>query len=274
MSERIGVGDAFPDIAMTAPDGGVVKPSDFAGRKLVVFFYPKDDTPGCTTENKDFSALADQFAAAGVALLGVSKDPPKKHQKFAEKHALVAPLASDAEEGGLSDALGIWTEKSMYGRTYMGIERATFLVGPDGNIVRAWRNVRVPGHAEAVQITYDPKVISYGKLLQIFFSVAHNPTELNRQGPDSGPQYRSEIFPQTDEQAKIAKAYVAQLDAAKAFPQPIVTKTGTMKAAFYPAEAYHQDFFRRNPTHPYIVRWDKPKVAAFKAAFPALARRI
>ncbi|NML95829.1 peroxiredoxin [Novosphingobium olei] len=150
MSERIGVGDAFPDIAMAAPDGGTVKPSDFAGRKLVVFFYPKDDTPGCTTENKDFSALADQFAAAGTALLGVSKDPPKKHQKFAEKHGLAAPLASDAEEGGLSDALGIWTEKSMYGRTYMGMERTTYLVGADGRIAQVWNKVKVKGHAEDV----------------------------------------------------------------------------------------------------------------------------
>lgn len=150
MSDFAKAGDAFPDIALTTPDGGSVKPSDFAGRKLVVFFYPKDDTPGCTTENKDFSALAAEFAAAGAALLGVSKDPPKKHQKFAEKHGLVAPLASDAEEGGLSDALGIWTEKSMYGRTYMGMVRATYLVGPDGIILRIWDKVKVKGHAQEV----------------------------------------------------------------------------------------------------------------------------
>jgi peptide-methionine (S)-S-oxide reductase len=124
------------------------------------------------------------------------------------------------------------------------------------------------GHAEAVQITYDPRVISYGKILQIFFSVAHNPTELNRQGPDSGPQYRTEIFPQTDEQAKVAKAYVAQLDAAKAFGKPIVTKTGTMKAAFYPAEAYHQDYATLHPSNPYIVFNDAPKVENLKRLFP------
>ena len=105
------VGDALPDIALTTPDGAAVKPSDFAGRKLVLFFYPKDDTPGCTTENLDFTALADRFAAAGTALLGISKDPPAKHQKFIAKHGLTAPLATDAAEGGLSDALGIWTEK-------------------------------------------------------------------------------------------------------------------------------------------------------------------
>ena len=144
------VGDAFPDIAMTTPEGGSVKPSDFAGRRLVVFFYPKDDTPGCTTENKDFSALAGEFAAAGVALLGVSKDTPQKHAKFIAKHELTAPLASDAEEGGLSDALGIWTEKVNYGRTYMGMVRTTYLIGPDGVIEKVWDKVKAKGHAEAV----------------------------------------------------------------------------------------------------------------------------
>ncbi|MDR6513076.1 peroxiredoxin Q/BCP [Novosphingobium capsulatum] len=150
MSTFPGVGDPLPDLPLTAPDGSVVKPSDFAGRKLVVFFYPKDDTPGCTTENKDFSALADAFAAAGTALLGVSKDPPKKHEKFIAKHGLAAPLASDAEEGGLSDALGIWTEKSMYGRTYMGMERTTYLVGADGRIAQVWNKVKVKDHAAQV----------------------------------------------------------------------------------------------------------------------------
>ena len=109
-----------------------------------------------------------------------------------------------------------------------------------------------------------PEGVSYGKLLQVFFSVAHNPTELNRQGPDTGPQYRTEIFPQTEEQAKVAKAYIAQLDAAKSFPAPIVTKTGTMKAAFYPAEAYHQDYATRHPSNPYIVFNDAPKVENLK----------
>lgn len=150
MSERLGVGDAFPIIAMTAPDGSVVKASDFAGKKLVVFFYPKDDTPGCTTENKDFSGLYADFAAADIAVLGVSKDPPKKHVKFAEKHGLTAPLASDAEAGGVSDALGIWTEKSMYGRTYMGMERTTYLVDEAGKIAHIWNKVKVKGHAEDV----------------------------------------------------------------------------------------------------------------------------
>jgi peroxiredoxin Q/BCP len=150
MSERADVGDTLPDIALEGPDGGLVRPSDFLGRKLVLFFYPKDDTPGCTTENKDFSALAGAFAEAGTALLGVSKDPPRKHAKFAAKYDLIAPLASDAEADGLADALGIWAEKSMYGRTYMGMERTTYLVGPDGKIARVWRKVKVKGHAEEV----------------------------------------------------------------------------------------------------------------------------
>ena len=150
MSTFPGTGDAMPDIALETPDGGSVKPSDFKGRKLVIFFYPKDDTPGCTIENRDFSALAGEFEKAGVALLGVSKDPPAKHQKFIAKHSLTAPLASDAAEGGLSDALGIWTEKKNYGRTYMGMVRTTVLVGPDGKIAQVWPKVKVKGHAGEV----------------------------------------------------------------------------------------------------------------------------
>ncbi len=150
MSNFPGVGDAIPDIAMETPEGGTVSPRDFAGSKLVIFFYPKDDTPGCTTENKDFSALKDQFAAAGTKLLGVSKDPAKKHAKFIAKHGLTAPLASDAEAGGLSDALGVWAEKQMYGKTYMGMVRATYLIDASGKIARIWDKVKVAGHAEEV----------------------------------------------------------------------------------------------------------------------------
>ena len=128
------------------------------------------------------------------------------------------------------------------------------------------------GHAEAVQITFDPRVVSYGKILQIYFSVAHNPTELDRQGPDTGPQYRSEIFPQTDEQRKIATAYIAQLDAAKSFRKAIVTKSATDKAAFYPAEAYHQDYAILHPNNPYIAINDAPKVESLKRLFPEAFR--
>lgn len=143
-------GDTIPDIALETPDGESVKPSDFRGRKLVLFFYPKDNTPGCTTEAKDFTALKPEFDKAGVALLGISKDSPKKHQNFIARHDLTTPLATDAEEGGLSDALGIWTEKKMYGKTFMGMVRTTVLVDEDGKVARVWPKVKVKGHAEDV----------------------------------------------------------------------------------------------------------------------------
>ncbi|MBB5047405.1 peptide-methionine (S)-S-oxide reductase [Rhodopseudomonas rhenobacensis] len=122
------------------------------------------------------------------------------------------------------------------------------------------------GHAEAVEIKYDPKQISYGQILQIFFSVAHDPTELNRQGPDSGTQYRSAIFTSNDEQKQIAEAYIAQLDAGKLFKKPIVTKIGALEA-FYPAEAYHQDYLTLHPNQPYIAYNDLPKVENLKKLF-------
>lgn len=150
MSDFPGVGDEMPDIAMETTNGGQVKPSDFKGRKLVIFFYPKDNTPGCTTEAKDFTALKDDFDKAGVELLGVSKDSPKKHLNFIAKHDLKTPLATDAEDSGLSDALGVWTEKKMYGKTYMGMVRTTYLVGEDGKIAQVWNKVKVKGHAEEV----------------------------------------------------------------------------------------------------------------------------
>lgn len=143
-------GASLPDVTMTLPDGSVVKPSDYAGRKLVLFFYPKDDTPGCTTENLDFTALSGEFDKVGAALLGISKDSAERHRKFAAKHNLTVPLATDAAEDGLSDALGIWTEKVNYGRTYMGMVRTTILVGADGKVARVWDKVKVKGHAAEV----------------------------------------------------------------------------------------------------------------------------
>jgi peptide-methionine (S)-S-oxide reductase len=125
------------------------------------------------------------------------------------------------------------------------------------------------GHAESVQITYDPSQITYGQLLRVFFSVAHDPTELNRQGPDVGTQYRSAIFYSNDEQKKVAHAYIAQLNAAKVFRKPIATEIAPLKA-YYEAEAYHQDFMKRNPTYPYIVVHDAPKVANLQKQFPEL----
>lgn len=127
------------------------------------------------------------------------------------------------------------------------------------------------GHAESVKVIYDPSQISYGQLLKVFFSVAHDPTQLNRQGPDRGTQYRSAIFYGDAEQKKVAHAYMAQLGAAKAFPAPIVTQLTPLKA-FYPAEAHHQDYARLHPTDPYIVYNDAPKVVALKQQFPGLYR--
>ena len=149
MTKRADVGEPMPDIALETPDGGTVRPSDFRGRKLVLFFYPKDDTPGCTVENKDFSALLPEFETAGIAVLGISKDPPVKHAKFAAKHGLTVPLATDAD-GGLSDALGVWGEKSLYGRLIMGMHRTTYLIDSEGRIARVWRKVKVKGHAAEV----------------------------------------------------------------------------------------------------------------------------
>jgi peptide-methionine (S)-S-oxide reductase len=125
------------------------------------------------------------------------------------------------------------------------------------------------GHAESVKITYDPSQITYGQLLRVFFSVAHDPTQLNRQGPDTGSQYRSSIFYGSDEQKRIAEAYIAQLEKAKVFPHPIVTQVVPLKA-FYPAEAYHQDYAAHHPDSPYIVYNDAPKVAHLRQEFPDL----
>ncbi len=126
------------------------------------------------------------------------------------------------------------------------------------------------GHAEAIRVRYDPRQVSYATLLRVYFSVAHDPTQVNRQGPDSGPSYRSAIFPQTPAQATVARAYIAQLAAARAWPRPIATRVE--QGRFFPAEAHHQDFFDRNLSHPYIVAWDKPKVAAFRTGFPSLVQ--
>ena len=141
-------GDRAPAITVTASDGASVDLASL-GRPLVLYFYPKDDTSGCTKEAQDFTELVGDFRAAGVAVVGVSRDPMKKHEKFIAKYDLGVPLASD-EDGAISDAFGTWVEKSMYGRKYMGMERATYLIGADGRVLRAWRKVKVPNHAQEV----------------------------------------------------------------------------------------------------------------------------
>jgi peroxiredoxin Q/BCP len=144
----IGEGDKAPAIEITATDGNAVNLAS-PGGPLVLYFYPKDDTSGCTLEAQNFTALAGDFAKAGVKVIGVSRDPMKKHEKFIAKYDLTVPLASD-EDGRISNAFGTWVEKSMYGRKYMGMERSTYLIGADGRVLRAWRKVKVPKHAEEV----------------------------------------------------------------------------------------------------------------------------
>ena len=141
-------GDKAPDMTVTASDGTAVNLAA-PGGPLVLYFYPKDDTSGCTREAQDFTALAGEFARAGARVIGVSRDPMKRHDKFIAKYDLKVPLASD-EDGAISEAFGTWVEKSMYGRKYMGMERATFLIDKDGRVARAWRKVKVPGHAQEV----------------------------------------------------------------------------------------------------------------------------
>ena len=144
----ISEGEKAPAITVRASDG---TSTDLAspGHPLVLYFYPKDDTSGCTREAQDFTALAGDFRKAGVKVLGVSRDPMKSHEKFIGKYSLAVPLVSD-EDGRISDAFGTWVEKSMYGRKYMGMERATYLIGADGRVLRAWRKVKVPNHAQEV----------------------------------------------------------------------------------------------------------------------------
>jgi len=141
-------GDKAPTLAVQTSSGETLS-LDRPGQALVLYFYPKDDTSGCTREAQDFTELAGEFEKAGAKVVGVSRDPMKKHEKFIAKYDLAVPLASD-EDGAISDAFGTWVQKSMYGRKYMGMERATFLVGSDGTVLRAWRKVKVPGHAKEV----------------------------------------------------------------------------------------------------------------------------
>jgi peroxiredoxin Q/BCP len=144
----ISEGDRAPNMDVTASDGRTVNLSH-PGAPLVLYFYPKDDTSGCTREAQDFTTLAADFAKAGAVVVGVSRDPMKRHEKFIDKYELKVPLASD-EDGRISEAFGTWVQKSMYGRKYMGMERSTFLIGADGKVLKEWRKVKVPGHAQDV----------------------------------------------------------------------------------------------------------------------------
>ncbi len=149
MSAKIAVGRKAPDFTLPRDGGGEVSLADFKGQKLVLYFYPKADTPGCTIEAKDFSRLTSAFARAKTAVLGVSADPVKKQDRFKTKHELTIALGSD-ETHEMLEAYGVWAEKSLYGRKYMGILRNTYLIGPDGKIAQIWEKVKVAGHADEV----------------------------------------------------------------------------------------------------------------------------
>lgn len=146
---RLRSGDIAPDFELPSDGGGSISLSALRGKPVVLFLYPKDDTKGCTQEAISFSGLAEEFAAAGVALIGISPDSVKSHDRFVNKHGLTVPLAAD-EERVVVNAYGVWVEKSMYGRKYMGVERTTFLIGKQGVISRVWEKVKVAGHAEEV----------------------------------------------------------------------------------------------------------------------------
>jgi thioredoxin-dependent peroxiredoxin len=143
------IGGKAPAFDMPTDGGGKVSLASLAGKSVVLYFYPKDDTSGCTREAQDFTALAADYEKTGVKVVGVSRDPMKSHEKFIGKYGLAVPLVSD-EDGRVSEAFGTWVQKSMYGRKYMGMERATYLIGVDGRVLKAWRKVKVPKHAEEV----------------------------------------------------------------------------------------------------------------------------
>ena len=145
----IETGEPVPDFTLPRDGGGFLGPADFRGRKLVLYFYPKDDTPGCTTEALDFTARLAEFEAAGTAVVAISKDSVKSHDRFRDKHGLGLPLLSD-ESGEVVERFGLWGEKSMYGKTFMGVERATFLIDADGIVRRIWPKVKVAGHVDQV----------------------------------------------------------------------------------------------------------------------------
>ena len=209
------------------------------------------------------------LAAAGLALAGCQS------AAIAGEAAVSAPQAKRvaAEGKGLKTAVFaggcFWGVEAVFSHV-KGVKSAVsgFAGGSKGSASYDTVSGGGTGHAEAVKVTYDPSVIRYDQLLRIYFSVIADPTLKNRQGPDSGTQYRTALFPQNAEQSAVAKAYIAQLSAAKLWSRPIVT--GLEQGAFYPAESYHQDFADKNPRHGYIVRWDAPKVAALKAMYPGV----
>jgi peptide-methionine (S)-S-oxide reductase len=196
------------------------------------------------------------------------------------KAAAKQPIPAAAEDAPLAGAPGkatavfaggcFWGTQSVFERVKGVLDTTAGYAGGSASTATYDQvTTETTGHAESVKVVYDPSKISYGQLLRIFFSVAHDPTELNRQGPDVGTSYRSAIFYENDDQMRIAKAYIAQLDQARVFPRPIVTEVTPLKG-FYSAEQYHQDYALHNPDNPYILVCDRPKIEALKAQFPEL----
>ncbi len=209
-----------------------------------------------------------------MALLGLAGIGLRVSSSAAEDARFVPPPVLDAPAGPATSAVAVLAGGCFWGvqGVFQHVEGVTSAVsgyaGGDGATAQYERvGSGTTGHAESVRITFDPRKLSYGRLLQIYFSVAHDPTELNRQGPDFGTQYRSAIFPTDPEQARVAKAYIAQLNQAHVFEAAIVTRVEPNRA-FFPAEGYHQDFLTQHPTYPYIVINDLPKIAQLKRLFP------
>jgi peptide-methionine (S)-S-oxide reductase len=195
-----------------------------------------------------------------------------------EKGRAIPPPAADAASSPTASEIAVFAGGCFWGvqGVYQHIKGVTSAVsgyagGPGSTALYEMVVTGDTGHAESVEVTFDPRQVSYGQLLQVFFSVAHDPTTLNRQGPDVGTQYRSAIFPKNEEQARVARAYIAQLNAARVFEAPIVTRVES-RHAFYRAEAYHQDYMTRHPNDLYIVINDRPKVEDVKRLFPSLYR--
>jgi len=215
--------------------------------------------------------------AAALLLLAFAIPLNVRPSAAEEAHEIPAPLIDEAAGAASSETTVLaggcfWGVQGVYQHGVGVTSAVSGYAGGEKETAQYYTVGRgTTGHAESVRITFDPRKISYGRILQVYFSVAHDPTELNRQGPDTGAQYRSAIFPANVEQARIAEAYIAQLNKARVFDGAIVTKIEPNKA-FYPAEAYHQDFLVQHPTHPYIVVNDLPKVAELKRLFPEIYR--
>ncbi|CCE07522.1 peptide methionine sulfoxide reductase msrA [Bradyrhizobium sp. STM 3843] len=210
------------------------------------------------------SALAGVFA--GAALLATSASRAAEDAVVIPAPAMDEPTADGLETAVVAGGC-FWGVQGVYQHT-AGVVNAVSGYAGGTKATADYHTVSTgtTGHAESVEIKFDPKKISYGKILQIFFSVVHDPTQLNRQGPDTGTQYRSAIFVTSEAQKKVAEAYIAQLDQAKAFKRPVVTKVGKLEA-FYPAEGYHQDYLTLHPSQPYIAYNDLPKIENLKKIF-------